>query len=286
MITKFARLIKFSHTIFALPFALLGYSIGVALLGFDWVVLVQVVVCMVFARSAAMAFNRVVDREYDAQNPRTASREIPAGEISTKAATWFTAICSLLFVLTTITINIPCLLLSPIALSVILGYSYTKRFTSWAHLVLGLALSIAPIGAFLATTGYLSATILLLGLMVLSWVAGFDIIFALQDEEFDRSAGLFSIPSKLGAKKALIVSSALHFVTASIVVALGFLLPVVNVWLYWGGTTIFVSLLTYQHLIVKPADLSRVNLAFGTVNGIASVVYAACAIASLFLVIN
>lgn len=283
MITKFLSLIKFSHTVFALPFALLGYFLGVSLLGFDYVVLIQIVLCMVLARSAAMGFNRIVDREYDAQNERTAGREIPSGQISTTAAAWFVAICSVLFVVTTLTINVPCFLLSPIALAVILGYSYTKRFTPYAHLVLGVALSIAPIGAFLATTGYLNFEVLLIALMVFCWVSGFDIIFALQDEDFDRRSGLFSIPARFGASRALLISTLLHSVAAIIVVVLFFLLPIQNMWLYGAGALIFTLLLGYQHIIVKPDDLSRVNLAFGTLNGIASVLYALFAILSLLL---
>lgn len=283
MFQKFLSLIKFSHTIFALPFALLGYSVGVKYYGFDYIILLQVVLCMVFARSAAMGFNRLVDREFDAKNPRTASREIPSGVISVKAATWFVVVCSVLFVITALSINFLCFILSPIALAVILGYSYTKRFTSLAHIVLGVALSIAPLGAFIAVSGSLISSMWLLAALVLCWVSGFDIIFALQDEEFDKGVKLHSIPSLLGASRALVVSSLLHVVAAGGAVALSFMLPLSTPILYWIGAAIFVGLLLYQHLIVKPNDLSRVNLAFGTVNGIASVIYASCAILSLFI---
>lgn len=283
MFQKFLSLIKFSHTIFAMPFALLGYSVGVKLFGFDYVVLLQVVLCMVFARSAAMGFNRIVDREFDAKNPRTAVREIPSGQISATAATWFVTICSVLFVLTALSINFLCFILSPVALAVIFGYSYTKRFTSLAHIVLGIALSIAPIGAYVAVSGSVILPIWLLGVLVLCWVSGFDIIFALQDEEFDRGEKLHSIPALLGAKNALVVSSLLHVGAAGVAVLMAFMLPILTPWLYWVGTAIFLLMLLYQHLIVKPGDLSRVNLAFGTSNGVASVIYASFAILSLFI---
>lgn len=284
MVKKFLSLIKFSHTIFAMPFAIMGYVFGVARAGFDFWVLIQVVICMVLARSAAMGFNRIVDREYDARNARTASREIPSGQISTSTVAWIVAVCCCGFVVTALTINVACFLLSPVALTVILGYSYTKRFTSWCHLVLGFALAIAPIGAYIAVTGDLSGLILLVGLLVLTWVAGFDVIFALQDADFDRSAGLYSIPSRVGIPRALGVSIALHTVTALMVVAVGVLATFgAWWWLYWIGATAFVGLLAFQHIIVKADDLSRVNLAFGTTNGVASVVYAVFTIAAVLL---
>lgn len=283
MIQKYLSLIKFSHTIFALPFALIGYTMGVVDASFSWWTLIGVVACMVLARSAAMGFNRLVDRKYDAANPRTASREIPAGEISANAATWFVVICSLGFVAVAATFNHLTLILSPVALVIILGYSLTKRFTSLCHVVLGLGLAIAPMAAYIAVTGTINCTVIIVSVAVLTWVAGFDIIFALQDRDFDRSVGLNSIPAKLGVKGGLIVSGALHLLTAAAVSAVATVLvrDGAQQILIWCGTAIFGILLTYQHIIVHPSDLSRVNLAFGTTNGLASVIYATFVICSL-----
>lgn len=282
MVNKILSLIKFSHTIFAMPFALIGYAIGVRVAGFEWLLLVQVILCMVFARSAAMAFNRLVDREFDAKNPRTAQREIPAGKLSVGAVTWIVVGSSVAFVLTALSINLLCFLLSPVALAVVLGYSYTKRFTSYCHLVLGLGLAIAPVGAYVAVAGGFGASVMIVAALVLTWVAGFDIIFALQDTEFDRGQGLYSIPSKIGVRRALYASSALHLITLGCVVWLGFVIYPASPVLYWVGAAIFAALLAFQHAIVKPTDLSRVGLAFGTTNGVASVLYALFVILSLF----
>lgn len=283
MIQKYLNLIKFSHTIFALPFALIGYTLGVVDGEFSWMTLVGVLACMVLARSAAMGFNRLVDRKFDAANPRTAGREIPSGQISARAAGWFVAICSVGFVAVAATFNQLTLILSPVALAVILGYSLTKRFTSLCHIVLGLGLAIAPTAAYIAVMGTINSTVLIISAAVLTWVAGFDIIFALQDEEFDRSAGLNSIPAKLGIKGGLIVSAILHLITllAVVMVAVIIVGDGAEVVLVWGGTAIFALLLGYQHAIVRPGDLSRVNLAFGTTNGLASVIYATFVICSL-----
>jgi len=284
---KYLSLVKFTHTIFALPFALLGMVLGfhyADLQGilFDkplWQTLVLVVLCMVFARSAAMAFNRYVDRDIDAENDRTRSREIPAGVISPQRALLFVLINSLLFVATTWFINPLCFMLSPVALAVILGYSYTKRFTALCHLVLGLGLALAPVGAFLAVTGEFAWAPAVLGIAVLSWVSGFDIIYALQDEEFDRDHALNSIPAWLGKERSLMVSSILHVLTGGMIILFGILLG--GGWVFWLGAAAFLGLLVYQHLLVKPQDLSRVNLAFFTTNGIASVVFACFGISEL-----
>ncbi|MEG2098269.1 MAG: UbiA-like polyprenyltransferase [Mucinivorans sp.] len=281
MINKILSLIKFSHTVFALPFALVGYSLGVRAGGFEWLLLVQVVLCMVFARSAAMAFNRLVDREFDAQNPRTAMRELPAGALSVRAVNWIVVGSSVAFMLTALTINLLCFFLAPVALAVILGYSYTKRFTSYCHLILGLGLAIAPVGAYIAVTGNFGVIAILVSALVLTWVAGFDIIFALQDADFDRSAHLHSIPSRLGSKGALTVSGALHVLTLGFVVWIGLVLNPTSELLYWAGSIVFAGLLVFQHSIVRPTDLSRVGLAFGTTNGVASVLYAAFFIISI-----
>lgn len=236
--------------------------------------------CMIFARSAAMAFNRYLDRRFDALNPRTAIREIPTGILKANSVLWFTIINCILFVACTYFINTLCFALSPVALMVVLGYSYTKRFTPLCHLVLGVGLSLAPIGAFLAVTGEFSLLPLLFSFAVICWVSGFDIIYALQDEEFDKSHSLYSIPSWLGKSKALRVSELLHVFSALFVIVAGYV-GGFNL-LYWIGVAVFAGMLIYQHSIVKPTDLRRVNLAFMTANGIASVVFAVFVIADMF----
>jgi 4-hydroxybenzoate polyprenyltransferase len=243
--------------------------------------LVLVILCMVFARSAAMAFNRYLDRRWDALNPRTAIREIPKGIITPKNALLFTIVNCILFITTTWFINRICFYLSPVALAVVLGYSYTKRFTPLCHLILGLGLSLAPIGAYLAVTGVFHWLPILFSFAVLFWVSGFDIIYALQDVEFDQLQKLYSIPAWLGKGKALRVSEILHLLSAACVVAAG-KFGHFGV-LYWIGVLIFIGCLVYQHSIVKPNDLKRVNIAFMTTNGIASVVFAVFVIADLFV---
>lgn len=282
-VNHYLSLIKFSHTVFALPFALIGFTIGVLTTGASWSLLlfVKMLLCMVLARSAAMAFNRWLDRRYDALNPRTAKREIPAGIIQPKGALLFTILCCLCFIAVTATINHTVLLLSPVALSVILFYSYTKRVTALCHLVLGVGLSLAPIGAYLCLHPAFDWLPVLFSGMVFTWVSGFDIIYALQDIEFDRSQNLHSIPTMLGLKGALIVSIILHLITAALVVVAG-VYGHFNIW-YWLGSAIFVGLLIYQHLIVKPSDLSRVNMAFANTNGAASIIFAVFTITALLL---
>ena len=240
-----------------------------------------VILCMVFARSAAMAFNRWLDKNFDAKNPRTAIREIPSGIIKANNALWFVIINCLLFIVCTYFINRICFYLSPVALFVVLFYSYTKRFTALCHLVLGVGLSLAPIGAYLAVTGHFSIVPVLFSLAVLFWVSGFDIIYALQDEEFDKINQLHSIPAAVGKDKALRISEALHVFTAVCIFYSG-ILGFFGI-LYWIGGALFVGLLVYQHLLVKPNDLSKVNMAFFTTNGIASVVFAIFVILDLFL---
>lgn len=295
MIRNYLSLIKFSHTVFALPFAMIGVFLGIN----DWQVngkiipvhswnlinnlqqnetgyvvktIVLVVLCMVFARSAAMAFNRYADRKIDEKNPRTAVREIPAGIISAKSALAFTILMSVLFVFTSYLINSLCFALSPVALAVVLGYSFTKRFTALCHLILGIGLSLAPIGAYLSVTATFSLIPLLFSVLVLCWVGGFDIIYSLQDDEFDKKEGLHSIPAAIGRKNALMISRILHI---GVIVIL-FTLFILNNFGYWydAGAIVFTGLLFYQHTLVKPDDLRKVNLAFFTSNGIASVVFA------------
>lgn len=273
-IRHYLSLIKFSHTVFALPFAIIGFFMGVDAKGSypDWSLFLKVILCMIFARSAAMAFNRYIDREFDSKNQRTAIREIPAGIISPQAALLFVILSSAAFVFVSALINPLCFALSPIALAVVLGYSYTKRFTWLCHVVLGLGLALAPVGAYLAVTAQFELLPVIIGLAVLFWTSGFDIIYALQDEEFDRSSRLHSIPVLLGKRKALNLSSVLHFFTAVLLSFVGFYAGFG--WFYFAGLVAFLALLIYQHSIVKPNDLSKVNLAFGTTNGIASVLFA------------
>jgi 4-hydroxybenzoate polyprenyltransferase len=290
-VRNYLSLVKFSHTIFAMPFALIGFFLGcfyselfdagsqgsymfftVSAIRLLITKLVLVILCMIFARSAAMAFNRWLDKHFDALNPRTAIREIPSGIISANSALLFVLLNVLAFIITTWFINEICFYLSPVALFVILFYSYTKRFTALCHLVLGLGLSLAPIGAYLAVTGEFHLLPILFSLSVIFWVSGFDIIYALQDIDFDVSQNLHSIPAKLGKVKALRVSELLHFLSACFVIAAGLY---GKFWgpLYWFGVLVFSGMLVYQHSIVKPNDLSRVNLAFMTANGIASVIF-------------
>lgn len=271
-LNNYLTLIKFSHTVFALPFALIGFFLANSQFGFDWGNLVLVLMCMVFARSAAMAFNRYIDRDIDLKNPRTAQvREIPKGVISPKAALLFVISTSLGFILTTYFINTLCFYLSPIALIVVLGYSYTKRFTSLCHLVLGLGLALAPLGAYLAVSGEFALSPILFSVAVLFWVSGFDIIYALQDDTFDKENKLNSIPVFFGRKKALNLSKFFHIITFLSLAYAGVLLEIHL--LYWIGFALFSALLIYQHTIISEKDLSRVNLAFFTTNGIASVVF-------------
>lgn len=295
VVKKYLSLVKFAHTIFALPFALIGFFLGMIefnassvqnpeLISVEKLLLEKfllVLLCMITARSAAMAFNRYLDRSFDAKNPRTAIREIPAGIISPNSALRFTILSCALFLVSCYFINPICFYLSPVALFVILFYSFTKRFTPLCHLVLGLGLSLAPIGAYLAVTGRFDILPVLFSFAVIFWVSGFDVIYALQDVEFDQSQQLYSIPSVLGKTKALRVSELLHILSAGCVIAAGiygsFHL------LYWVGIAVFAGMLIYQHSIVKPNDLSKVNIAFMTANGIASVVFSIFVIADLFI---
>ena len=298
-VKNYLSLIKFSHTIFAMPFALIGFFLGVFAYAsivpgwhnvilppqFDWnslwIKFILVILCMVFARSAAMSFNRYLDRSFDAKNPRTAIREIPSGILQANSVLLFTIINCILFIVCTFLINRLCFFLAPVALLVVLGYSYTKRFTALCHLILGVGLSLAPIGAYLAVTGEFTLLPILFSLAVIFWVSGFDIIYALQDEDFDKSQKLYSIPAWLGKSKALRVSELLHFLCAACIITAGFYASFG--WLYWIGVIVFTAMLIYQHSIVKPDDLRRINLAFMTTNGIASVVFSLFVIADLFI---
>ncbi len=281
--TDYLSLVKFSHTVFALPFALVGYFLGVTTggYGFSLRAFLLMLACMVFARSAAMAFNRYADQRYDSMNPRTAGREIPSGKISKRNALVFVIVSSVFFITATALLNRLTFMLSPVALIIILGYSFTKRFTALCHFILGLGLSLAPIGAYIAVTGTFALLPVIYSAIVLTWVSGFDIIYALQDDRFDRETGLYSIPAVMSRRQALFVSVTLHIFSTLFVVAAGLLGA--GGPLYWAGALIFLALLTYQHLIVRPDDLSRVNLAFGTTNGIAGVIYGLLVVMDLLI---
>lgn len=271
---KYLSLVLFAHTIFAMPFAFIGFFLALSTTEhvFSPLKLIFMILCMIFARNAAMAFNRYLDREYDLKNPRTAVRDIPAGRIQARSAFWFTLSNCVLFVFTTWFINSLCFYLSPIALAVVLGYSFTKRFTPLCHLILGIGLGLAPIGAYLIVAGEFALLPIFFSLAVVCWVSGFDIIYSLQDDEFDKNENLYSIPAWLGRKQALRVSSILHVFSVVFVVLPIFFTPLS--WFYIAGVLFFISMLIYQHRLVKPDDLSNVNKAFFTTNGIASVAFA------------
>lgn len=288
-----------------MPFALIGFFLGIVSLSsvpnvyynralynssqnkiflyfqYHWYIFFVVILCMIFARSAAMAFNRWLDKNFDAKNPRTAVREIPAGLIKSSNAFFFVIANCILFITCTFFINTICFYLSPVALFVVLFYSYTKRFTALCHVVLGIGLSLAPIGAYLAVTGQFALLPILFSFAVLCWVSGFDIIYALQDEEFDKNNQLHSIPAALGKPKALMVSNLLHLFSAACIISAG-VYGHFGFW-YWTGVAMFCGLLIYQHTLVKPNDLKKVNMAFFTTNGIASVVFAIFVILDLFV---
>jgi 4-hydroxybenzoate polyprenyltransferase len=288
MLNLYLSLIKFSHTIFALPFALIGFYLAyVKYQPTDFITkFILVLLAMIFARSSAMAFNRYVDREIDAKNPRTKDREIPSGKISNRAAIWFILLSMLAFIATTFFINKLCFFLSPIALLVILGYSYTKRFTWLCHYVLGLGLALAPIGAYLTISGEFDILTIILGICVFFWVGGFDIIYALQDATFDASFHLKSIPAHFGIKKAIIISRISHSLS-SIFLFLGIFsmtqqYPSIG-WLSWVAFGLFNMLLLRQHLLVNDKNLSQINQAFFTTNGMASVILGSFIILDLFI---
>jgi 4-hydroxybenzoate polyprenyltransferase len=263
-------MIKFEHTVFALPFALISVLLAARphLLPEGRVIL-WVLVAMVGARSAAMAFNRIADAKIDAENPRTARRHIPAGLIGLTQVWIFLAIAVAFFELASFELNPICFYLSPVALLFVLGYSYTKRFTSLCHLVLGVAIGIAPVGAWLAVRGSFAVAPLLLGAIVMLWIGGFDIIYALQDYDFDVKSPLFSLPKRVGKANALITSRVMHTAMIALLVLVGVLAQMHAV--YFVGVLIVAGLIIYEQSLVKPDDLSRVDLAFFTLNGWVSV---------------
>lgn len=281
-VKKYFSLVKFSHTVFAMPFALIGFSLAVSKPEYDFNIrsFLLIILSMIFARNAAMGFNRLVDRRFDSLNPRTKNREIPAGIIGTGSAAVFVVVNAVLFIITTAFINQLTLYLAPVALVIVLGYSLTKRFTALCHFILGLGLSLAPIGAYISISGVFNILPIVYSVIVLTWVSGFDIIYALQDDDFDKEHQLHSLPSLAGRKNALLISVVVHFVTILLVLTAGYLGN--NGLLYWVGAAVFIGLLIYQHIIVKPGDLSKVTLAFGTTNGIASILFSFFVILDLY----
>ena len=286
-VVDYLNLVKFSHTIFAMPFALLSFTFAVKSLPEEhqslwWVLLfVQVLLCMVFARNVAMGFNRWADRFIDTDNPRTAQREIPAGKVSPKQAVWFVVVNAAWFIFVAATINPLCGWLSPVALAVVMFYSYCKRFTSLAHLVLGLSLGIAPVGATIAVLGEITPESIVLALGVMCWSAGFDIIYALQDAEFDRERGLRSIPSRFSTRTSLIISALLHIVSISFIVLYTTYQP--QSLLAWLGCALFTLIVASEHILVTPTKQRNIGIAFGTFNALASVAYGVTLIANLLI---
>jgi 4-hydroxybenzoate polyprenyltransferase len=282
-INHYLSLVKFAHTLFALPFAVIGFFLAIRIEDKEptYTLGLLVLLCMVFARNTAMGFNRYIDRNIDIKNERTSTREIPAKTISPVSALLFVILNAVLFIIATFFINRLCFFLSPVALIVIMGYSFTKKFTFLCHLILGIGLSLAPVGAYIAVTGYFKLLPVLFSFAVLFWVSGFDIIYALQDIDFDKTNKLKSIPVKLGIKKSLMLSSIFHIITMILIIFAG-LYQQLGIF-YWIGSAIFIILLFYQHIIIKPTDLSKVNVAFFTTNGYASVLFGLFVVLDLFV---
>lgn len=281
-ITDYFSLVKINHTIFSLPFALIGFSLAIdeKSEAFNLRLFLLIILCVLFARNSAMGFNRYADREIDKKNPRTAFREIPRDIIKPESALWFVIINALLFMTTAFFINLLCFILSPVALFIVFGYSFTKRFTFLSHLFLGLGLALAPIGSYLAVSAEFALLPVLFSIVVIFWVAGFDILYALQDIDFDKSENLKSIPVTFGKKKALIISTVFHLLSVLLIIIAGFMGDFQK--LYWIGTLIFTLIMVYEHLVVKPDDISKVTLAFATMNGSASILFSVFVIADIF----
>lgn len=285
-ISHYSSLIKISHAVFSLPFAIMGFFIGLSATQdkFQWVTIVYVLLCVFFARNAAMSFNRIIDRKYDSHNQRTSVREIPSGKIHVRHAVIFLISNVLLFVFTTFLINPLCFYLSPIALATILGYSYTKRFTYLCHFVLGAGLGLAPIGAYLAVTSHFDVLPLIYSFAVMGWVAGFDIVYALGDFDFDKKMKLHSVPARFGIRKAIYISVATHVLSFALFVTAAYMQQA-HLFL-WLGVLAFGGFLLYQHLVVKSNDLSKLNLAFFTLNGISGLVFLAFFLADYYFPIS
>jgi 4-hydroxybenzoate polyprenyltransferase len=280
-VATFGRMVKFSHTLFALPFALAATALAARGHGITLAQVVAILVAMAGARTAAMGFNRIVDRRLDAKNPRTAGRELPTGKVTVFSAALLTAISAAAFVAAAASLGRLCLVLSPIVLVLVLGYSFTKRFTWLCHLFLGFAIGIAPAGAWIAVRGELAAPAIWLVVAVTTWIGGFDILYALSDREFDRSAGVFSIPARFGVLSALVISALLHLGTLLALVAVGTSAELGTI--YFLGVAIVLAIFVYEHAIVRPTDLSRLDVAFFNLNGYVSLVYLLATLAEVFL---
>jgi len=280
-VVAYGRMIRFSHSVFALPFALTAAALAARGHDVGWRPAFFIVVAMVAARSAAMGFNRLADRALDARNPRTAGRELPRGVLSAREVVAFVVLSAGVFVLAAGMLNPLCLALSPVALAIVFGYSYTKRFTAASHVVLGLALAVAPVGAWLAVRGRLEWPPVVLALAVLLWVAGFDTIYACQDVDFDRASGLHSLPARIGVEGALLASRAMHAGAVLLLLLLYWLIPLHP--LYLAGVAAVGGLLAWEHSLIRPTDLSRVMQAFN-LNGWVSLGYLACTTAAAWLV--
>jgi 4-hydroxybenzoate polyprenyltransferase len=283
-LVRYANFVKLPHTVFALPFALVGatlasYRAPVTLAMVGWIVL-----AFTAARFAAMGFNRIVDRDVDARNPRTRMRELPSGALGVREAAAAVVASGLLFVWASWRLNPLCGLLSPLALAWVSFYSYTKRFTRWSHLVLGAGLAIAPVGGYLAVTGSWPDPWwmpVVLASAVMTWVGGFDVLYAMQDTEFDRANGLHSIPAMLGEWRAIMLTRVLHVWTVLALLLVGW--ATAGGWLYFVGVALTAALLLYEHRLVRPGDLSRLDAAFFTMNGVISIVFFACVLAERLL---
>ncbi|RKZ24593.1 4-hydroxybenzoate octaprenyltransferase [bacterium] len=278
---QFGKMIKFSHSVFALPFALAGATLAGEQVPLNAWKIFWIVLAMVGARNAAMGFNRLVDKKIDAANPRTKDRHLPAGKMKEREIIVFIFLFSILFIYSAFRLNMLCFALSPLALFVILSYSYTKRFTSFSHYILGVALGLAPIGAWLAITGFFAWPPIVLSLAVMFWVAGFDILYACQDFEFDKNVRVFSIPKKTGIKKALLIAKGSHVLSFILLAYLSWLVPLY--FIYSAGLVIIAGLLSYEHSLVKPDDLSRLDMAFFRMNGIISIIFFIAVLGDVYL---
>jgi len=273
-LVRYVNFVKLPHTVFALPFALVGATLASFTSGVTVATLAWIVLAFTAARFAAMGFNRIVDRQIDARNPRTARRELPSGLLGVREATVAVGLASAVFVFAAWRLNPLCAVLSPIALGWVLWYSYTKRFTHWSHIVLGLGLAIAPVGGYLAVAGTWSVPwwmLIALAVGVSSWTAGFDILYSLQDEEFDRAEQLHSVPVMFGRRTSLAIARVLHVITIVALAAVGTAVPVG--WLYATGVCVAAALLLYEHSLVRGDDLSRLDAAFFTMNGVISLTF-------------
>jgi len=280
-VRDWGRMVKFAHSVFALPFAFSGAALAAAVSGISWQQVGWIVLAMVGARNAAMGFNRLADEKFDARNPRTAGRALPAGRLSRSAVWGFTAALTALFVFAAFMLGALCGWLSLVAIALVFGYSYTKRFTWTCHLVLGLTLAMAPVGGWLAVDGHFAAEAWMMGLAVMLWVAGFDVVYASQDLDFDRRLGLQSIPARFGLRTALIVARVFHAAALAALAGVGLIGDLHP--LYWVGWLIIAGLLVWEHRLVRADDLSRVGVAFFNMNGVISVIYLATILAAVWV---